>query len=68
MALPTITCPRCKLTSHHPMDVEQLFCGWCRWWTSDPLLAGAMLDGVHQERCNLPQCSGCMVSRMFLPS
>lgn len=35
---PSITCPRCSTTSHHPDDITQGYCGRCHWWTSDPLL------------------------------
>ena len=30
----SITCPRCGMTSHHPADVEQGYCGNCHDWTS----------------------------------
>lgn len=31
----SITCPRCRMTSHHPTDVEQGYCGNCHDWTSE---------------------------------
>lgn len=31
----TITCKRCGLTSHHPMDVERKFCGACKVFHDD---------------------------------
>jgi len=34
-----ITCPCCQLTSHHPDDAANGYCGRCHWWTSDPELA-----------------------------
>ena len=36
---PSITCPVCGMTSHHPTDVEMGYCGNCRGYTShvDPL-------------------------------
>jgi hypothetical protein len=34
-----ITCPECKRTSYNPNDVENLYCGYCHWWTSHPELA-----------------------------
>lgn len=34
----SITCPRCGRTSYNPNDVKAGYCGWCHWWTSDPLL------------------------------
>lgn len=32
------TCPRCGAVSHNPHDLEQGYCGRCRWWTADPVL------------------------------
>lgn len=34
---PTVICPRCGMTSHHPTDVEQGYCGRCHDWTGNPL-------------------------------
>ena len=39
-----ITCPCCGITSHHPQDVEQGYCGLCHWWTGDPVLGVAHLE------------------------
>jgi hypothetical protein len=65
----SITCPRCSMTSYNPNDVQNLYCGYCCWWTSDALLAGAMLDGVHRLSCNRPQCIGCEINpAYFSPS
>ncbi|MEV6400936.1 hypothetical protein AB0M39_40195 [Streptomyces sp. NPDC051907] len=36
---PSNTCPDCQRTSWHPGDVQNGYCGWCHWWTSDPTLA-----------------------------
>lgn len=30
-----ITCPRCHMTSYHPNDVREGYCGNCHDWTSD---------------------------------
>lgn len=30
---PSITCPLCWKTSHHPKDIEEGYCGFCHWWT-----------------------------------
>lgn len=30
----SITCPRCGMTSHHPRDVLEGYCGNCHDWTS----------------------------------
>jgi hypothetical protein len=63
----SITCPRCALTSYHPEDVRQLYCGYCHWWTSDPVLGMLMVDGGHRSGCDRPQCIGCRVGGI-LPS
>jgi hypothetical protein len=26
----SITCPKCKMTSHHPQDIEHMYCGNCK--------------------------------------
>ena len=33
--LPSITCPKCLMTSHNPNDVREQFCGNCHEWISD---------------------------------
>lgn len=48
---PSITCPRCGRTSFHPEDVKQKYCGYCHWWTSDPLLG----EVVPDSQSGLPQ-------------
>lgn len=40
-----ITCPVCGRRSYNPNDVRELYCGYCHWWTSDPLLGPRMPDG-----------------------
>jgi hypothetical protein len=35
-SVPSITCPRCGRTSHHPVDVREGYCGACHDWTSRP--------------------------------
>lgn len=35
---PSITCPRCGRTSYHPGDIENSYCGYCHWPTSDRFL------------------------------
>ena len=32
--LPSVTCPRCGMTSHHPRDVTEGYCGRCHDWTA----------------------------------
>lgn len=34
--LPSITCPRCGLTSWHPTDVAEGYCGGCHEYTGPP--------------------------------
>jgi DNA-binding transcriptional ArsR family regulator len=34
-SVPSITCPRCGMTSHNPNDVEQGYCGNCHDWTRE---------------------------------
>lgn len=30
---PSYTCPRCAMTTHHPDDVREGYCGNCHDWT-----------------------------------
>ena len=32
----SVTCPRCRATSHNPHDVQHGYCGACHDWTSKP--------------------------------
>lgn len=32
----SITCPKCSMTSHHPMDIKYGYCGNCHEYTSVP--------------------------------
>jgi hypothetical protein len=32
--VPSITCPRCGMTSYNPHDIEDGFCGNCHAWTN----------------------------------
>lgn len=38
---PSITCPRCTRTSHHPDDITNGYCGACCGFTSAPAAAAA---------------------------
>lgn len=38
-----ITCHRCGLTSHHPMDVNQRYCGNCKLFHTDAAAANTNL-------------------------
>ncbi len=31
---PSITCPVCGMTSHHPKDIAEGYCGNCHDWTT----------------------------------
>ena len=31
---PSITCPVCGMTSYHPRDIKEGFCGKCDDWTT----------------------------------
>lgn len=37
-------CPACGKGSNHPDDAANRYCGACRWWTGDPVLAAARPD------------------------
>ena len=32
---PSITCPRCLMTSYNPNDIREGYCGNCHDWTSE---------------------------------
>lgn len=32
----SVTCPRCSMTSYHPRDIREGYCGHCHDWTSPP--------------------------------
>jgi hypothetical protein len=46
----SFTCPCCGIVSHHPMDVEQGYCGLCHWWTGDPALGPPHLEAECEAR------------------
>ena len=31
-----LTCPRCRMTTHHPVDITEGYCPNCHDWTSQP--------------------------------
>jgi hypothetical protein len=43
----TFTCPRCKMVSHHPYDVEQRYCAHCHEWADRMLVA----QGLYGMAC-----------------
>lgn len=39
MAQPSITCPRCKMTSYNPNDILNKYCGsCCAFWEDEEYL------------------------------
>ena len=34
MRRPSFTCPLCLMTSYHPSDIREGYCGNCHDWTS----------------------------------
>lgn len=53
----SITCRTCGTTSHHPKDIEQLYCGCCHTFHKDSDEAGP----------NLGLCCNCKASRAIIP-
>jgi len=49
------------MTSQNEKDVEEGYCGSCRWWTADPLTLGMLVDGEHLTGCDRPECLGCRI-------
>lgn len=47
MADLSITCPVCGMTSYHPGDVEEGYCGNCRDWTTDLDRDAKEFAGTH---------------------
>lgn len=39
----SITCPVCHMTSYHPKDIKEGFCGNCNAWTRDDPRSGLPL-------------------------
>lgn len=52
----TFTCPQCGMTSAHPTDVEQGYCGNCHRWTRACNLRPPEGHPMHgwQVACHLP--------------
>lgn len=52
-ALPSLTCPRCGVTSYNVNDVEQSYCGRCHLFLLDPVsFAGETMPTADLERAN----------------
>jgi hypothetical protein len=49
---PSITCPRCGLTSHNPNDVANRYCGNCHVFLERPIPPAVkrLLDEVRNAR------------------
>lgn len=46
---PSITCPRCQRTSHHPKDIEEGYCGNCHQFTSgQSSLLGRLITAIDE--------------------
>lgn len=43
-------CPRCGAVSHHPMDLQQGYCGSCHWWTGDDVLGSDEVVRLAEEQ------------------
>ncbi len=52
--LPSITCPQCGRTSHHPRDISERYCGACHQFHDDMCAVVGHLwreMGVDQWEC-----------------
>ena len=50
----SITCPKCEMTSHHPMDVKMEFCGNCKafHWalrSEEPIHYNAVVSAIMEK-------------------
>lgn len=68
----SITCPRCRRTSHHPVDVQQGYCAGCGDWTSAPASAFGLpivieqATGIELQTAELGICPHCHVVSLEL--
>lgn len=55
--LASYTCPRCRLVSYHPVDVEQGYCAACHDWTHGmtPLRARQLDDEIARHGITDPR-------------
>lgn len=51
MKPPSITCPRCGMTSYNPDDIREGYCGACHDWTSVPAHAPGTCQGNGECTC-----------------
>lgn len=47
---PSFTCPRCGLTSYHPKDIDERYCGRCH-----AFIATCSCIGAHAASCPVAQ-------------
>jgi len=52
----SITCHRCGLTSYHPMDVSQRYCGQCRMFHTDAAANADLIKENADLRRRLESC------------
>ena len=45
----TFTCPRCGMTSGHPMDVQEGYCGNCHDWTGKGVVERPDENADHED-------------------
>jgi hypothetical protein len=50
----TITCPQCGMTSGHPVDVAEGYCGFCHDYTGRPCQGCGQPWGTHADDCVVP--------------
>jgi len=46
-------CPCCHAVSYSPEDITQNYCGWCHWWTGDPVLGPSHLGNTCEVRVQM---------------
>ena len=49
----SFTCPRCGMTSHHPKDEEQGYCGNCHDFTAPPGASMSPLFGAVRREIDM---------------
>jgi hypothetical protein len=52
--MPSITCPRCGLSSYHADDIRYGYCGNCHDWTQ-PYNCGGLGCGFQPCICDQPE-------------
>jgi hypothetical protein len=62
----SVTCPRCKRTTHHPTDIAEGYCGACHDWTSDPSVMTARCGHTMPREAGLDDVPRALVCRPCL--